>query len=845
MDIASLYTIPLLLTLGSSPSPHVTTTPRPPDRGGYLSAEDAVYLDYLVHEFLFDPKGATRVRVTVPDPQTDSDYRLNWSPGGEHTVDRDGWLVAGKWGAPDRVYFTDGESIVGPFKKIRSLDFEADCVRRSPARPSYRDENLERLLYNFNFTRSNETALVRSAWLHRRGYDALAAQELSMARAWDDDPLVDLRSRLATHAYDSMRKAVILHNDAEAIAHGERLFRLYADRIEEGFPQAAAMLSDLKRRQKAGTFGKVRENKLPNDFADWNAQRKLAYLVNSLDQVAPEPVRGTLGNEWSLERDRIYRGLVELGDVAVPAVLDAIERDTRLTRCTEWDIRPMNFRCGLRDNRAKTLISVSEVAERIVRGILRVRNYDLAATEEPDETGRDAVPRMRQYWATYGHLPFDDRMMLILRDSTVRPAARREAADALVFASQPHYSSSWTRPERPVPRQDGEQSPLVAKYKSPTVAEAILAARDEEHAQSMRPGFQDRQGGSDDQYLHSLVHLGDQRVGNELARRAHAAVSFEQRLLYAKAANYLGYPGPMLMLARDLQRGSIVLTEHDEGDNQSRRHVARALKAVVNTLIASKLREADEALFSLADTDHPLFLLSSQIVRDEDYRFLNTPTAEHPFFVAVLAKSLADLRVTGVHYYLRGDVVEVSGERERDRNRMTRPECVGVRWMEHSQERTADTIATLLTNVVCGLPAAHPLRHDQDQVLQRMKSILDQHRRGLRRMNEIEQQRFGMWQGITSFIPDIRPLARPATADDVKAGRAVFDLSGKGKSVELNRPGWLLLKTEAMKDRPSYGLVVQVECDVDGNVVYGVIFRHEIRKVHADEVVRIEPYEKE
>ena len=41
------------------------------------------------------------------------------------------------------------------------------------------------------------------------------------------------------------------------------------------------------------------------------------------------------------------------------------------------------------------------------------------------------------------------------------------------------------------------------------------------------------------------------------------------------------------------------------------------------------------------------------------------------------------------------------------------------------------------------------------------------------------------------------------------------------------------------------GLIVQAETGDDGKVIYGVIFRHAIRKVAADEIERIEPYRRD
>jgi hypothetical protein len=169
----------------------------------------------------------------------------------------------------------------------------------------------------------------------------------------------------------------------------------------------------------------------------------------------------------------------------------------------------------------------------------------------------------------------------------------------------------------------------------------------------------------------------------------------------------------------------------------------------------------------------------------------------------------------------------------------------GVGYVEHAEESVADLAAARLHFLMSGLPNPHPLRSDHDQILLEMGKILGRHSRGLRAMTEIESSRFDTWRGGFGFIPDIRPLGRPATADDVRAGRAVFSLSGQGTVAESKLPGWIILKKEAKARRPDYGLVVQAEKDPRGKLVYGVIFRHEMRSVAEDEVDRLLPYTEE
>src|SRR5829696_4311069 len=107
----------LPLALAAGPDPGADAGPGRPLPGGELSAEDARYLDWLVEDFLFDPRGAVRVRVTrpiggpVPVPEARTEYQV-------------GWLVR----KAGRVYFAAGDSIPAPAAGVREIDYEAECA---------------------------------------------------------------------------------------------------------------------------------------------------------------------------------------------------------------------------------------------------------------------------------------------------------------------------------------------------------------------------------------------------------------------------------------------------------------------------------------------------------------------------------------------------------------------------------------------------------------------------------------------------------------------------------------------------------------------------------------------
>jgi hypothetical protein len=91
------------------------------------------------------------------------------------------------------------------------------------------------------------------------------------------------------------------------------------------------------------------------------------------------------------------------------------------------------------------------------------------------------------------------------------------------------------------------------------------------------------------------------------------------------------------------------------------------------------------------------------------------------------------------------------------------------------------------------------------------------------------------------FCPAIMPLGRPATADDVTAGKAIFHLGGGGKLAALELPARGTFKRTAKDKGTPYGLVVQAEVRPDGEILYGVIERHAVGAVPAGKFADLTP----
>src|SRR5262249_49651462 len=152
----------------------------------------------------------------------------------------------------------------------------------------------------------------------------------------------------------------------------------------------------LHRRKKKGTFGKA-PAALPRNFEQWHVKKKLAFLIESLEEVdARQRSQPGWPNLWS---DPRVKALIALGDVAVPALIDVIEKDKRLTRSVHF----------FRDfSRSRLVVSVSMTAQIAVREILRL-GYD-SFWLEADEAATDlAVQTLRSYWEEYGRYRFAER----------------------------------------------------------------------------------------------------------------------------------------------------------------------------------------------------------------------------------------------------------------------------------------------------------------------------------------------------------------------------------------------------------------------------------------------------
>jgi hypothetical protein len=817
-----------------------------------LSAADQKLLDGLMKQFLFDPKGAPYVRVKTT-------CRTVWATTAE--VRREGWLVPGQNGKIGTVYFADGESIAAPGKdRIEKIDFLDQCRKRyaDAKKPAAEDEDnraVFRQMHQTALGQIEQPDLALAAWLYRLDQPVLAAKALERAAETRESSNREappgekeearmvrvLKEELAWQAFAAMVHAYMVRADGEALAHGERLLRLYPDIVKTEYPQADAIVGELKRRKAKGTFGKEPPNGWPKGFDSWETKKKIAWLIDSLEEV---DVRqwGQPGGV-SLGMDRRVAALIDIGDAAVPALIDAVEKDDRLTRSVHF----------WRDfARSRTVLGVRESALTAVMSILKVRVFEPRSTGD-NFTARgprgaaEVARRLREYWKTYGGLRYDERMMKTVADPQADFEAVREAAHNLGSLGEKRtlattVFSDWLG----VPAK--QPNPAVAKFTRPTVAEAILAAMDRDLAHHDAGGhtqlYDYERRRIEDSYLGPLVELGDKRIAAELARRWKTATAIRMRRKYALACHDLGDPEPLKIYARDVKDGSLVLPGNNQPNtNENDQPGTVELDGIVASLVHAETAECDRALYALADPNHPYHALVVRRVLSAGPHSLDDDSVwlRHPFCLSILRDPLNDTMPTGATWTIEGNSLVWTSDRGSSSGSIPEYLADPATRRQQAAERKCDEVAVKMGELVLGLPSYSPLMKDADARLATIKKLLDRYKGRFRSLTATEAESLGLSAWNPMFVPDVRPLGRAATADDVAKGLAVFQLDGKGKRADAKLPAVATLRGGMHSKESPRVIVVQAEVGQDGKTTYGIIGGGDIRAAAADALVGIKP----
>jgi hypothetical protein len=769
----------LIVALGAAASVDAAAPPAP----WKLTAEDRQFLDGLT--FLVDPRGGERVSVPVLEHRM-----LPLS----HLVDQPAWRFPSGDRKPAKLLGTAGESLL-PRGGVKRLDFLAEC------RAVLREEPLRSIQTQFVALTLDNPDLELAVWCRRLGHEELAAHFLS--RIEDRREAVkDLREALAWRSYEAAINAYRDHSDAEALARVERHLRLYPD-VERYRESAETLLKELRRRPKAGGL-RGRQPVHPGGFERWPVARRVAFLVTSLEDADAVEFGGILDLKavQHFSSDPRVSALIKLGDAAVPALLDTVELDTRLTRAAA--------RGGV-FARDYTLLPVRKAAAQAILAIIGSRAF--LGEPEFDEDAENAAQRLRAYWKRYGHLGRERRLLAHLTDATASSQVWEEAATELA-----HVGCVWVgrrRWEYQVGRWVHKHPNPALNLVRPTVAEAILAAMDRAVVKGADSDSEDRAV-----YLDALADLGDPRALPLLHARLKAAEGVE-RCQLADCCRRLGSSGPIDHYAKDIEAGRVVLLSGGRGTWE--------LLPAVRALISARRPTCDRALYAVTRPGRAIRGVIRDYLLNGDWPRFDEPIT-HPFLVPLLAAEVGDTTPTGVTLSVDGDMIE-----------MARPDVVSsddlpaelsdpANRLDTVMERRGDRAATLLSEMIAGFPFYHPLLRNRAATQVVLNGMLARYEGRFRLTTEYEAAALNVREAI---LPDIRPLGRAATAADVKAGRAVFHLPA-GKPLTIKLPAVAELKGEK-------GIIVQAESGADSKTVYGVILRRAIRRVEAKDVLRVAP----
>jgi hypothetical protein len=559
---------------------------------------------------------------------------------------------------------------------------------------------------------------------------------------------------------------------------------------------------------------------------------------------------------------------------------------------------------------------VREVALAIAVSILRVHNIDARDPSvgpiayepagpiayepagpiayEPASFKKIAV-LLRKYWSEFGRMPFEERMMRVLTDAKSSFAAKREAADNLggtgtklrgfgPDSNPPPFFSPGRAPDA--------ARPAINRLQAPTAAEAILSAMDRDPTDNSYYGL--GRDAIEDSYLFPLIALGDRRIVPELAKRA-ANSALHMRRKWCLACFHLGNPKPLQNLAEDITSGKTRIPDDSE------------LSGLIFYFSNVGLRETDRALFALTDPKHPAYKRALAAILDlQDERTVystwensHVSFLAHPYCLPILGRALDDKTPTGTIVTTSDDRVHMRSGPSSSSGPV--PECLrqAKKRKERAEERRCDRAAEILSRIVLGSPESPeylPLFADADDRILAIKGFCQRYQGRFRKLMPSERAALSLtFMDEANFVPDLRPLGRPATAEDVRTGKAIFHLGGKGKKRTMTLPacgiwkdgettdhgrehpahfdgylldnivapvdlqlatlapmtaggsvlslGWAFVKPAlgALLDQHKSCLIMQAEVGPDGRVVFGIIEPHAIRALPAGELALVLP----
>lgn len=657
-----------------------------------------------------------------------------------------------------------------------------------------------------------------------------AAQMLDLSRQWGGDDEDLLKDAFASHVVNTVELAItefFKGNDRKALKMLQDFGGVARQILLNDNERGKTLLDDLLRREKLGILDRE-PPPISENFDQIPVAQRVRFLINSLDTITV--FQGGYPGGVDFSEDPRVAKLIEIGDPAVPSLIDCIESDRRLTRSVKrW-----------RSHTSAMLLGVREPALLALMSIMRIEAFDVGYTSDTftsrgDAKARELATRLRAYWKKFGHMSLDERMMVVLQAPESSPKELYEAAWNISTLGAIEIIGT-TFGTGGIKKDSKGKNPAIAKFDNPTVAEAILAAMDRTIT-LQREILEPQDDFEIERFTNCLGNLGDPRIEDEMRRRWSSAPDSGPAWPFVIAAKRCGKGALFDEIAEAFADGSLALKV--DGKIQSA-PAPSDISPFINSFIGFDDLPSQKALAALADSRHPFFPATVRGIARENHGSGDDHWSRHPFWYPVALAALENKRPTGRTFWLteRGYISNSDAPQNGD----------GIEdWLKAlnpasnvtQKELLQDCAALALVDRVPGLPRYHLLAPDREERLARIRFLTKAWAGRMKEPDYDLQKAVGFYFAGNYLTPELTPLTKPATEADVASGRAVFTIKNS-QLADLGIPLPAQATIGKGEDAESVA-VIQAERFENGKTLCGILGRHRFESVPLSELNNLRP----
>ncbi len=665
-----------------------------------LTASEKSFLDSLCDHVL--PSSKDRVYAQIKVTRNNA-----W--GYKAVAKRQGWYDKSE----NTIWFNDGTSqLVNSEDSLTTTKFE-DAFRlkyRNGELPFNGNDETFANMTTWALGLYRDHDLFVAAWAYQRGDEQLARMALD-------------KSNPANRSFSEVKKWAFFNLEWSLYAQAVHSYMVREDEramealklLRKKFPKpsyyygtpAEIIYQDLKGRIKAAGKSSYADT-IPTGFHNWSDREKTSFLIDQLDEVDArqwgQPGGVSFFSDWRVKH------LVKVGEPAIEALLNVIESDKRLTRSVHFH---RDFKTS------RTVIEVAEVALTVAMSIMQVEAFHPRATgdnfsSQSPETKQEKVDYLRDYWREYGHIPYDERMMMVLKDSTNNLDQREEAAKNLVFLNHRKFIGSTVWSNDWVSHQD-QQNTAVQKFRNPSVAEVLFNLLDARLAENDADlsGLHDyTQRTIYNRYTSWLIELKDSAVLNEVIRRYEKHGFSNIGRYWAFTAHFLGDSEPINAYAKQVESGKIAVPEWNGNIAEEDEKSIVLVRDVIYRLGTVNTFECRQALEAIKSETHPFHHTWKEQVLDPPF-WNKEIWFSTDFCLSILIERLTNTASSGQTYQWDGEYIKGGGY-----STTGYYDSVTLsNFKDRVETQIRDEAALKLSDLIIGLPQFHPLMEKRDAIL--------------------------------------------------------------------------------------------------------------------------------